>query len=87
MVKGPKKLVSNQNLLRLKNSSQKKHQKKMTNRINEGTKTKTGTIKKTPHIEDRISSTREGVEAEAVEGVIQEVAVVVELDSDLTKFK
>ena len=86
-MKGPKKLASNQSPLRLKNSSQKKPQKKMTNRINEGIRTKTGTIKKTPHIEDRISSMREGVEAEAVEEVTDEVVVAVELDSDLIKFK
>jgi hypothetical protein len=57
----------------------------MTNRINGGTRTKTGTKMKTRRIEDRISSTREGVEAEAVEGAMAEV--VVELDSDLIKFK
>jgi hypothetical protein len=63
----------------------------MTNRINGGTRTKTGTKMKKRRIEDRISSMREGVEAEAVEGVMAEegamAEVVVELDSDLIKFK
>jgi hypothetical protein len=63
----------------------------MTNRINGGTRTKTGTKMKKRRIEDRISSMREGVEAEAVAGVMAEegamAEVVVELDSDLIKFK